>query len=632
MNSFKVKLKSQRDSEFYNPDKYSLGMNKISFEFDESFSEKPAPKENFFNICEESIRSSNLNSSVQSKTAELLQYLEDSEIQAKPKPEITMQYNSQATLLNYKLELDEAMKTIDSLKGVIQKQRKEAGINDEENKRNLEEALVKQRLEYEEIGMKNLQFIEQLLAEKQQRIYQLTELNGKMKEMEGKHQKVVQELKEMSQKEMKKQKDAWVTSENNKRNTWVKEKTKEIKENTTKNLEPEIMRILAENKRQVEKIKDEQEIELKRYKVEVDQEFERKLLDYKEEIKLKYDEMLEKEREGYQERLRDLHFKQEEELLNMRKRWNDDMATERQKIQDLRLKDEGSFQSKLKTVEDEYVKKIEDINTRHAGIIAEMEIRHESKLKNMKQEVNIEKDEWIQSQMAKMIKEFDDKKELLKLDLVQNRDKELKLVISKLSEEKVSHKKKIEKECEIKLKLQKDKHDLEISEYEKLINNLKEKIEKSTMARKNLDDNFQTLGKRIQDQELLILKLEGEKLQLKDNITTLEIKIENYKDGQGEAIEEVRKNEKRKQMQLQNEIDVTKEQIILLKEKYEEKLAQIAQKESDEFEAIEARVKSTIMKKDEKIREVQEELHLARIKINKLEDLLEKQRKTLTQF
>lgn len=627
---FQVKLKRDRGIPSYEPEKYSSYQSKIPFEFEESFSEKPMLKENYLASSEESFQNATLNSSIQSKTADLMHFLDQSEVQVKPKKEITMAYNSQATLLNYRLELDEAMKTIDSLKLVIQRFKKEAVIRDEENKKNLEEALGKQRNEYEEIGMKNLQFIEELLAEKQLRIHQLGELTGKLKEMEGKHQKTVQDLKEQAQKELKKQKDSWVTSENNKRNTWVKEKTKEIKENTTKNLEPEIMRIIAENKRQIEKIKEEQQNELKMRKLENDQVFEKKLQDYKEEMKLRYDEMLEKEREDYQGRLRDLHFKQEEELLNMRKRWNEDMGGERQKIQELRQRDENNFQNKLRMIEEEYTAKIEEITGKHAGFISELEKKHENKYKKLKQEFMIEKEEWVQSQLSKLTKDFEEKKESVKADLVQNRDKELKLVISKLSEEKVSYKKKLEKECEIKLKMQKENHDIEVSDYEKLIENLKEKIEKTNSARKNLDENFQMLGKRIQEQEMVVLRLEGEKLHLKDVITSLEIKIENYKEGQGEVIEEVRKEEKRKQMQVQSELEITKEQINLLKEKYEEKLSQITQKEAEEFEAIETRVKSTIMKKDEKIREVQEELHLARLKTSKLEELLEKQRKTLT--
>ena len=202
-------MKNNREHDYYRPENYTTAKNKISFDFEESFSEKPAEKQtNPKSYYEETSRSITLNSSIQSKTAELLQYLDDSDMPTKPKQDISIPYNSQATILNYKLELEESLKTIETLKMVIQRQKKEALINDEETKKNLEDALQRQRVEYEEIGMKNISFIEQLLGEKQQRIQQLTELNGRIKEMEMKHQKIVQELKEQFQKELKKQKDA----------------------------------------------------------------------------------------------------------------------------------------------------------------------------------------------------------------------------------------------------------------------------------------------------------------------------------------------------------------------------------------------------------------------------------------
>jgi hypothetical protein len=629
IQNFKSKLKKQRILEEIPIE------SKSSFDFEQSFFEKPSTKQTNPVSSNESPRQSfNLNSSIQSKAAELFQYLEDSEQKPKAhlKQEVSMNYNSQAAILNYKLELEEAMKTIDLLKMVIQRQKKDAVETDEENKKQLESALEKQRIEYEEIGIKNISFIEQLLAEKQQRINQLTELNNKVKDLETKHQKHVIEIKEQAAKELKKQKDAWVTTEKNKKTSWIKEKTKEIKETTAKGLEPEIMRIIAENKRQIEKIKEDYEQEMKKYKIEVDQDFDSKLMAYKEDIKLKYDEMLEKERESYQERLRDLHFKQEEDLMSMRKRWSDDMNIERQKMSESRLRDESNYQSKLKILEEEYFNKIQEINTKNKNTLEDLERNYENKLRKAIQEHNLEKDEWVQSQMNRMVKDFEDKKDNMRNELIQTRDKELKNVISKLSEEKVSYKKKLEKECELKIKCVQEKHASEISDYEKFIENLKEKIEKSTTARKNLDDNFQTLGKRIQDQEALISKLESDKIQLKDVITGLEVRLENYKEGQSEVVDEIKKEEKRKQMLLQEEIDVSKEQIKLLKEKYEEKIAQITLKETEEFEAIEARVKATIMRKDDKIREIQEELQLSKMKISKLEELLEKQRKNLIQL
>jgi 5-azacytidine-induced protein 1 len=597
------------------------------FRFEESFAEKPSK----LTQIDDSTNSFNLNSSIQSRAAELFQYLDETEAKSKSKQE-NNSFISQAALVNYRLELEEALKTIDSLKVVIQKIKKEAAAKEEENKKSLDLALEKQRLEFEELGIKNMNFIEQLLMEKQQRISQLTELSQKIKEMEGKHLKNLQDVREKADKELKKQRDSWVTSEKNKRNTWMKEKTKEIKENTTKGLEPEIMRILAENKRNIEKMKDEQEIEMKRYKQQLDHDYESKLQDIKDDLKARYDETLEKERESYQGRLRELHVKQEEELLNMRKKWSDESAQEKQRIHEVRIREETSNVSKLKNLQSEYSEKIEELTRRHQSILEEVEVKHENKLKKLKQELAFEKEEWINSQVVRINKELDEKKEMIRNDLALNRDKEIKLIISKLSEEKVTYKKKVDKETEAKLKVLTEKHQLQIDEYEKIVENLKEKVEKSNSVRKNQTENFQTLAKKIQDQELLISKLEGEKLHLKEEILNLELKIDSYKDGQGELIEEVRREERKKSLILQQEIEITKEQMELIKEKYEEKLSQIAQKEGEEFEAIEARVKATITRKDEKIREVMQELQISKLKITKLEELLEKQRKSLMQI
>ncbi|OMJ72030.1 hypothetical protein SteCoe_29612 [Stentor coeruleus] len=620
VSGFKVNMKNRNVAMDYNPEAYlEKRISKIPLEFEESFNEK-SQQDVKGEVYEDSLQSSFLNASMQSRTAELMNYLEESERKNKPKVEMTENYNSQAAILNYRMELEESLKTIDTLKLVIQRLKKEQLECQEEHKKSLEASLETQRTEYEEISLKNMSFIEQLLSEKQQRISQLTELNTKIKEMEIKHQKALQELREQSQRELKKQKDAWVTSEKSKRTNWMKEKTKEIKENTTKNLEPEIMRILAENKRAIEKLKEEQVLENRVYKEQIENEYENKLSDFKDELKGKYDEMLEKEREGYQEKLRDLHLKQEEELMNMRKRWNEDMGCEKQKLHELRMREENSYQEKIGFLKMDYEKKIEEVVGKYKSYIEELEIKHENRLKKLKSEVAIEKEEWIGSQMAKMTKEFDDKKEQMKIELVQNRDKELKIVISKLSEEKIKHKKKLEKDSESKLKLLQEKHNTEISEYEKIIENLKDKIDKSTNVRRNLDDNFQTLLKKIQDQEQQIQKLENDNQRLKDTISNLQFKIDNFKEDQSEAIEEARKEESRKQSTLQQELDITKEQINLLKDKYEEKLAQFAQKEAEEFEAIEARVKTTIMRKDEKIREIQEELQLSKLKVLNLKN------------
>jgi hypothetical protein len=49
------------------------------------------------------------------------------------------------------------------------------------------------------------------------------------------------------QREMRSQKDAWATAEKIRRDAWINGKTKSIKQQTIKGLEPEIHRLIAQN-------------------------------------------------------------------------------------------------------------------------------------------------------------------------------------------------------------------------------------------------------------------------------------------------------------------------------------------------------------------------------------------------
>mmetsp|Transcript_30300 Transcript_30300/g.29956 ORF Transcript_30300/g.29956 Transcript_30300/m.29956 type:complete len:101 (-) Transcript_30300:800-1102(-) len=99
----------------------------------------------------------------------------------------------------------------------------------------------------------------------------------------------------------------------------MKEKAREIKEQTAKGLEPEIARLINEHKRVIEKLKEEQQLEMRQYKHEIEQNYEKRLLSVREEQKSKLDDVLEREREHYKSRINEMHIKQEEEFQKMRK-------------------------------------------------------------------------------------------------------------------------------------------------------------------------------------------------------------------------------------------------------------------------------------------------------------------------
>ncbi|CAG9317898.1 CEP131_1 [Blepharisma stoltei] len=579
-------------------------------------------------ICDSSDRMTpDVRSQTSEKASNLMNFLNESENVFKHQKSET---SSNIESITYKLELEDAAKTISSLKEIIFKQKQKIIEKDQEKIEEIERALENQKKEFEEVIEKNVKFIEQLLAEKEIRLKQLNELNVKIKEMEGQNYIAMQEMREKFQKEMKKGKDAVITTEKIKRDSWMKEKAKEIKEQTAKGLEPEISRLINEHKRVIEKLKEEHQLEMRQYKHEIEQNYEKRLLSVREEQKSKLDDVLEREREHYKSRINEMHIKQEEEFQKMRKNWSEDVATEHKRNLELRAHDETIHQEKLKKIEEENQQKLRDQEKKFQEDLEELERKHENKIKKLKFDYEEEKREFMDLHQNRMNKDLDTQKNDLKNELIRQRDRELKEIVEKLGEEQVAYKKRIDKESESKIRTMREKFESEFNQYQELVNNLKSKIDESSQAKRNLDENFDLLNRKIQDQELMILKQKGQKKQLKEHIENLEARIQKFKAGESEYAEEVRIQERRQQKKLQEELEYAKMEINRLKAVHEEKIEEMTQREAEELEEIEQRVKQTISRKDEKIRELQEDLKFMQIKAQKLEELLEKQRRDLS--
>lgn len=301
-------------------EKYHHKSNTSAFYTDNSFSKfskESSPSKDSYTKLDDSLI---YNPSVASKASErantLMTFLNETEFNTHEKPHDTI---SKSEYIQLKLELEDSQKTVISLKELISKQKEKLLEKDQEHSEDLQFQLEKQKREFEDMIEKNVSFIEQLLTEKETRVRQLNELNLRIKEMEGQHYIALQEVKEKYHKEIKKGKDQVITTEKIKRDSWMKEKAKEIKEQTAKGLEPEIMRLINEHKRTIDRLKEDQQTEMRQYKHEIDQTYEKRLLDFKEDHKQKMNEALERERESYKIRISEMHLKQEEEFQKMRK-------------------------------------------------------------------------------------------------------------------------------------------------------------------------------------------------------------------------------------------------------------------------------------------------------------------------
>lgn len=225
-------------------------------------------------------RDSSIRSS--SKYSNLMSFLESQDTATKmtfldnisPDPEALGAYSeAKVKLITLKLELEEAHKTIDSLKLMLDKQK----FTNEEQERvwkdKLNRELIKQQKTYEEALEKNVLFIESLLKEKEQRLKLINELQTQLNSNEENYKSQIAALHEYYKKELKKSKDAWVTTEKIKREKWQKDKAKEIKELTARGLEPEITRLVNDNRQRLEEKDQKNRSELKALREELETKY-----------------------------------------------------------------------------------------------------------------------------------------------------------------------------------------------------------------------------------------------------------------------------------------------------------------------------------------------------------------------
>lgn len=89
-----------------------------------------------------------------------------------------------------------------------------------------------------------------------------------MKDQDNKFATKLQKLNDHHAKELKKHKEAWAISERAKRDRWEQEKVREIKEMTTKALEPDLLRLVRNHKLEIETLQQEHAQSLRRLKQE----------------------------------------------------------------------------------------------------------------------------------------------------------------------------------------------------------------------------------------------------------------------------------------------------------------------------------------------------------------------------
>ncbi|CAG9331127.1 unnamed protein product [Blepharisma stoltei] len=536
-----------------------LATARFSQEYLETINSIEKPKENLENKENQNIFDMSFKSKFKENRAEkLLQFLDESENSTTILNNValakTSRSDSQSYLVfvNYKIELEEANKTIESLKEIIQTQKTQLKEKEIEN-----QLIDQEKIKYEEITDKNVLFMEELLKEKEQRIKQLNELNLKVKEMEEIHSNTIKEITEKFQSEMLEKEELLKNNEEK----WINEKSKEIINSAIKSCEEEHIKNIKE-------LKEEHHENMQKTKAKLELEYQEKLKEVQnlqnEKINLEKNKILS-------------HF-------------NDELRKEKEKLQEEKKEIEIHFQEKVNLNDQEWMAKFQEAQRNANILLEEQENLYRVKINQLR---TIYENEKLQFQESSKSQDLSIKE--------KKKIEEYEIAIEKLSNEL--------KDLQAQLKLEKDAKEKIVEDRNLKILELEMKINRQGGYKDSIE--FVNITKRAKEQEVEINKLNYEKSKFEENNKNLMIEIENIK----RSLEELKSNESNKNKTIIDENNMLKEQIKILKEYYEARIAEITQKEAEEFEVIEERVWATINKKDEKIRELQEQLKILSSKL-----------------
>ncbi|ESO82026.1 hypothetical protein LOTGIDRAFT_223661, partial [Lottia gigantea] len=257
------------------------------------------------------------------------------------------------------------------LQKALNQQRELTVRHAKETEKEMSKRLDVQKDEYEEAIKRHLSFIDQLIDDKKSLSEKCESLVKELKTVDKKYQDKIKTLDDSHGMEISKLKDIHSAAEKLRREKWIEDKTKKIKEMTVKGLEPEIQRLIAKHKSEMKKVKQIHDAELlqaderaaQRY-VTMTEELRDQLAREKEEAcrrerelaKERYEKQLQQEELAYQQQRRRLYSEVQEE----KDRVSTQGSRQRSELETLRRQLEDNHRLALDAMKTEFEKSREE--------------------------------------------------------------------------------------------------------------------------------------------------------------------------------------------------------------------------------------------------------------------------------
>ncbi|XP_033095874.1 centrosomal protein of 131 kDa-like isoform X2 [Anneissia japonica] len=519
------------------------------------------------------------------------------------------------TVLTQKLQLEEKERSLKMLQKSLSQQRELTVRHAKEQDKEMKRRVNHQKEEYESTIKRHLSFIDQLIDDKKLLSEKYDTVLKELKDVEKKYSTKINTMEESHGREIQKLKEVQAAAEKIRREKWIDEKTKKIKEITVKGLEPEIQRLIAKHKAEVKKIKTIHEAEQLQSEERAGQKYIRHIEELREQLadekdaacarerelaKQRYEKQLEQEESAYQQQRRRMYAEIQEE----KERLSDQSRRQRQEMDRLQAQIEENSHKGALVMRQEFEKAREEQERRHVTEVRELEER-----------LKLEKEAWVENYMKKQETLLLSKERELREHVRQDRDKEIELVIQRLEDDATVTREEVERTAENRIKRIRDKYEGELREME--------------LSERNTQERYNDTKARLADVEGDNIRLNSLIKQKQEDVNSIKQECDTLSKERKNVQEVIRQEFADRLVATEEENRRLKNEMSEMRARHKLEIERIEKSKEEELEEVHKRVKQAIVKKEDTVNQLRQQYDAATKRADHLEALLEQQRKQL---
>ena len=521
-------------------------------------------------------------------------------------------------VMTLKLELETERRSCAVLRTGLEQQQRTAGEKSKQLVKESKQRLDAQRHEYEAAIARHQSFIDQLIEDKKSISQKCEALTTELRNNERRNKENVKAMESRHSMEMNRVKQINDSADRLKRERWMDQKAKKIKEQTVKSLETEVQKIMSRHATEMSEIKAKHKQELETQELGLREHFQKYFDQVKLEAERDKKEMLEQEKLFQLERFR----KQSDQMESFHQaevgRLKDEIERERERREEERQKWVLEAEQIRKISKERGNLEVERIKEEMEEMKKSLVRRHANEMTTLKANEESERKEFERKVRDKMEKDWYDKESHLRSQFTRERDQEIDRVIEKLEFEMKKVREDGEKSTEARIARLKSKHENEVGELIKEIEDHKFKTNELKERLSHKEGEALMLASVNKQMEIQTNELESIKTKLiKERNDVAAVVRKEFADNLDMLTEENTKLKTELNQQVVNHKSALLEKDLNLRaaqNDFEKNIHQLHEK-----------VQNTVEKKEKVIEELRSQYEMAVEKISQLESIITQQ-------